>query len=216
MIIDGILLIFIVLTALRYGHRGFVVSVVSFAQWAGGLILGLLFFGRVRTWLADSTQIDERMTEFFTARFADGFGQTAGYDLIPKSMNGLAGEAPVAAAQANSAAQAAASGLTRLILSVAAFFLIILAVKLAAWLICLPFRNKEGGPLRAVDHAAGGFLGILIGIFLCLLSLALLSVLMGVLPEGAAVFLKKTLDASSFSGILYQQNPLLLMIGTLL
>ncbi len=206
MIIDAILLLLIVLTAFLYWRKGFIPTVVSFCQWVGSMILAFMFFGRLREFIEAETDIDEQLIEYFAAKFDAGFSQSAGFGLLPKTLSELAGTIT------EQASVAAAEGLVRMILSVAAFFLILLSVKFFAYLIGRPFRKKKKGPLKIIDRAAGGILGIIIGMIYCLLVLALLPVITGILPENAAAALEKDMSESTFSEVLYLQNPLLLLI----
>lgn len=191
----------ILLTAVRFGRRGFAASVIKALSWVATIILGFMFSSQLADYLAEQTNIDDQISAFILDNFSNELNKyvTAKYSSL-KSLSDSAVEA---------AASSAASQITSVIMTVIAFFLIMIGVSIVAYLISTFFNvGDSGGLISKIDTAGGAAAGVFIGIIYVLIILGLLYACRGVLPEGFSSWLDSSFNSSYFCGSLYADNPL--------
>ena len=207
MIIDLILCIILVLSTVWYAHKGLARSVRSTLEWLACIALGLFFCDDVSRLLSESP-LGDWMRSGFEEKFSGTLGYTPAVDATPgvwKSWTeGVIGDA----------AEAAASAVTNIVLTVLAFIVMIAAVKLALFIAARVFSKEyHDGLIGWVDGVGGGALGLFLGVIYALLFLAALIPLMTFLSPAHAESVRNALDASVIAGYVFDNNPLLRLIG---
>ena len=114
---------------------------------------------------------------------------------------------------ADYAAKETAQNITGFILMVLAFLAIILSIKLVLFLIThLLSKKYNDGPLAFIDSAGGMILGVILGVFYVLVILAVLVLVLHWLPQNTQDVIMDYLNRSYFTGIIYDNNPLLTLL----
>lgn len=202
--VDIAICIIVFVSAVCYAHIGFARTVLSALQWVLCLVCGFMFSDDIKDLLykigigpgmeksiavAISKKADDSLTSV-PGLFREWAGNTADY-----------------------AAKETASNITGFILMVLAFLAIILSIKLVLFIIThLLSKKYNDGPLAFIDSAGGMILGVILGVFYVFVLMALLVLVLHWLPEGTQDTVMDYLNSSSFSGIIYDNNPLLSLL----
>lgn len=202
--VDIAICIIVFVSAVCYAHIGFARTVISALQWVLCLVCGFMFSDDIKELLykigigpgmeksiaaAISKKADDSLTSV-PGLFREWAGNTADY-----------------------AAKETAQNITGFILMVLAFLAIILSIKLVLFLIThLLSKKYNDGPLAFFDSAGGMILGVILGVFYVFVLMALLVLILHWLPEGTQDAVMDYLNSSSFSGIIYDNNPLLTLL----
>ena len=203
MLTDAAICVIIVISAICYARKGFVLSVISALSWLLSLAAGLFFCGPLKELILATppgTEFEAGMIE----KFRDAAVDSPAVSGLPEIARDTAEEA------AENAATEAAVQLTGVIISVAAFILILIVIKIVLFLVAhLLSKKYMDGPIAWADGISGLWLGIVLGCIYSILILTALVPLMGALPESWADALRYSFDHSLFSGWLYDNNPLI-------
>lgn len=204
--IDIAICVIVFISAVFYAHIGFARTVISAVQWVLCIACGLFFADDIKAFIY-KMGIGKNMETSMARVLSDKASESGFMKSIPGLFKGWANSA------ADSASKEMASTFTGLLLTVLAFLAIVLAVKLVLFLITrLLSKEYHDGPLAFIDSTAGLILGVALGVFYVFIALALLVLVMQWLPESSADAVRSYLDSSYFSGILYDNNPLLTLI----
>ena len=204
MVLDVIILIIIVFTAVRYSYRGFALTVIRAGQWLATLLCAVLFTGDLRRYIDQHTPVGSVLRDMVSTHISDRVKESGAYQEIPRALQGLVSTG------ADAVSGKLASEIAGILLSVLAFLLIALAIKLICWGVAALFSKKHHhGAIGTLDTAAEFLLGFGLGIFYALLLLALLALLISVCSPGTASSLSALMKGSYISENLYRMNPLL-------
>ena len=211
MLMDLICIALIALTALFYARRGFALTVTSMFQWLACIVCGLLFCDDIKDFLITHTGIDDRMTLKITEKISENITGSTIYQSIPKLFTDYVDTTAI------SAAEEVAQSITAIILTLLAFLIIVILIKIACSFFLLLFsREYHTGLIALADSLGGMALGVAMGFFYVMLFFCALAFLMQVFPEGLAAAINSSLDRSFFSGTLYDTNPVLKLLSGLL
>ncbi len=196
--------VIVFVSAVCYAHIGFARTVISALQWVLCLVCGFLFSDDIKDFLY-KIGIGTRMEK----SIAEAIAKKADESLV--SIPGLFRE--WAGNTADYAAKETAQNITGFILMVLAFLAIILSIKLVLFLIThLLSKKYNDGPLAFIDSAGGMILGVILGVFYVLVILAVLVLVLHWLPQNTQDVIMDYLNRSYFTGIIYDNNPLLTLL----
>jgi uncharacterized membrane protein required for colicin V production len=196
--------VIVFVSAVCYAHIGFARTVISALQWVLCLVCGFLFSDDIKDFLY-KIGIGTRMEK----SIAEAIAKKADESLV--SLPGLFRE--WAGNTADYAAKETAQNITGFILMVLAFLAIILSIKLVLFLIThLLSKKYNDGPLAFIDSAGGMILGVILGVFYVLVILAVLVLVLHWLPQNTQDVIMDYLNRSYFTGIIYDNNPLLTLL----
>ena len=209
MIFDIIILIILVLTMVFGFRRGFVYSFIHTLSLIGTLIVA--FFGAkiMRTQLAERTMLDDNLYNNLFERFSTSLDSALSpLDTLPL----ILGE-KVDAAAADTAALAAEK-LTDFLMLIIGFLILFVALKFICYIIILfVSRKNNDGFIGAVDGLLGMLAGLIKGVLIVFILLALLVPGMNLMSPASAEIFLTALDNSYIAGTLYDANFLLLILG---
>ena len=206
MAIDIIICAVVFISAVCYAHIGFARTVISTVQWIVCLVCGILFSDDVKNFIYD-IGIGRGLENLIASGLADKAEDSGVVSSTPSLFRDWVGSA------ADFAAKETAEGLTSVILIVVSFLLIIFSIKIALFVIVhLLSKEYHDGPVAFIDSVSGLILGTALGVVYVFIGLAVLVLVMQLLPESTEEALRAYLDSSYFSGILYDNNPLLMLI----
>ena len=204
--VDIAICVIVFLSAVCYAHIGFARTVISTLQWVLCLALGLLFTDDIKDFIYN-TGIGAHMEKSIAASLAQKAEESDAMSSVPGIFSNWAGSA------ADYAAKETAENITGLILMVLSFLLIVFTIKIALFVLThLLSKEYNDGPVAFIDSTGGLILGVILGVFYVLVAMAVLVLVMHWLPEDTADMIREYLDNSYFSGIIYDNNPLLLLI----
>jgi uncharacterized membrane protein required for colicin V production len=209
MVLDIIVVLIFLISTVRGRRRGFVESLVRLAGLVGGIVLGVLFTGQVAQ-LIELTQFDEFLDEKLTGYFGDD--TVVLFDFIPNVISD-----PLQALGVDSRPMTI-EHITDLIIMLIAFLLIIAVVWGIASAVIRHVRKnrREKTVAGTVDSGVGLFFGMLKGVILIFLLLALMIPVAGVFAPDKIQWLNEQLNNSYIAGWLYDVNPLIIFIHELL
>lgn len=210
MIMDCITCAIVLLTAILCARKGFALTIMSILQWFVCIVVGLLFCTKVKSFICSNTSIDDSLKSFFSEKFANSITNTSAFNAMPKLFDSWMKDA------SDYVASETASGVTSIILTIASFILIVIAIKLICWLITrLISKKHHDGVVGFVDGFFGFIFGAGLGIIYVLIIFAILVPVLGLLPSSVSGFITNSLDTSYFSGQLYDHNFLLELVKNL-
>ncbi|MBR3147224.1 MAG: CvpA family protein [Eubacterium sp.] len=206
MAIDIGICVIVFVSAVCYAHIGFARTVISILQWAACIVCGIFFTDDVKKFIYD-TGIGPGLENAIASGLSKNAADSKAVTSAPSMFRDWAGNA------ADYAAREAAENITGIVLTVASFLLIILAIKIVLFLIVHLFSKEyHDGPIAFVDSFGGLVLGIILGVLYAFIALAVLVLVLQLLPDKTAETIRSYMDASYFSGIIYDNNPLLMLV----
>ena len=204
--VDIAICIIVFISAVCYAHIGFVRTVISLIQWVACLACGLFFADDIRDFIY-KVGIGKNIERSIAAGLAEKAEDSGILKTIPTMFRDWAGNA------ADYAANETAANITGLIITVFAFLMLILAVKIVLFAVThLLSKKYNDGPLAFIDSTGGMIIGVVLGVFYVFVAMALLVLIMHWLPDETSDIVRDYLDSSYFSGILYDNNPLLMLL----
>lgn len=206
MAIDITICVIVFISAVCYAHIGFVRTVISLLQWVLCLACGIFFADDIKDFIY-KVGIGPGIEKSIAAGLAEKAEDSGIFKSIPGLFKSWAGSA------ADYAAKETAVSITSLIIMVFSFLAIILAIKAVLFVIThLLSKKYHDGPLAFIDSTGGLIIGIALGVFYVLVAMALLVLIMQWLPDNTVDAIRNYLDSSYFSGVIYDNNPLLTFI----
>jgi len=203
--LDGAILLIILIFAFAGRRNGVAESLIKLAGLAAGLVLGVMFTGKLAEWLGLTP-----LNDLIYNKILDSLN--AKTDNVTDGMPAFIGDAVDSVAQKTN--EALALKYTDGVINVMSFLIIVFAVWLIAWLLRRAFHlGKKGSVvLGGIDGLAGfAFGGIKGFIIVCLLVALLLPVTTLVAPL-KLLEMKEALDESVIAGWIYDVNPLLVFV----
>ena len=209
MIFDIIILIILVLTMVFGFRRGFVYSFIHTLGLIGSLAAAFLFRKPVQGLISDNTMLDEN---FYNTIFEN----------VSTSLNSVLGPADTLPliltdkinAAADDTAAVIAQNLTDFALQIISFFAIFIVVKLLCYIIISIFSRKNNdGFTGFFDGLLGLIAGLIKGLLIVFVFLALLAPGMNLMSPASAEIFMTALDNSYIAKTLYDANFLMLILG---
>lgn len=202
MILDIIVIAIFTIAAVRGKVKGFADSLIRLAGLALGILLGVLFTGRLAD-LFFVTPLDERMRTGLAERFR---GEEINLiELIPDILR-------------RKLEKFGMDGITTTVHHFTNLSFIILAflvIVLGTWGVSLLLRHrlkkdrKKKNLIGTVDSGVGLLFGVIKGILLVFLFLAFMFPLAGIFLPDYIRAINEQLNHSFFAGVLYDINPLI-------
>lgn len=210
MILDMIVLAILTLPAAFGLFRGFAHTFLYALGWLGALIGGLLLASPAAHILRDTFLADAVF-----GRISDKFDASA--KALETAFEGLPGI--VSGGLSITEGQSAdifAEMLTSLVITIIAFLAIFLAIRLALGVLIASMRNRERfSLLRGANKLLGLVAGLLEGVILVFVFLALLVPLIDLADPALSSGIVSELESAAIAGDLYHNNLLLLITGGL-
>lgn len=202
--VDIAICVIVFVSAVCYAHIGFARTVISALQWVLCLVCGFMFSDDIKEFLYKigiGSGMEKSIAEAIAEKADDSLVS------IPALFREWAGNT------ADYAAKETAQNITGFILMVLAFLAIIFAIKIVLFLIThLLSKKYNDGPLAFIDSTGGMILGVALGVFYVLIAMAVLVLVLHWLPESTQDVIMDYLGKSYFSGIIYDNNPLLTLL----
>ncbi|MEA4986847.1 MAG: CvpA family protein [Anaerovorax sp.] len=198
----------IILISFILGYvRGFMNTFLHTAGWILSLVLSFVWYPKVSAFLKEKTGFYDMMHARLTERVA-----AEGSDTTSQILNGIPEvlkEAVTAAT--NALAESLANGLADVLFSIISFLIVAIGIKLIFLFLTSLFSKRSNDGLTGFfDGVFGAAFGGLKGFVLVLILLALLIPIMNLTSSD---FLQNTLNESRFAKVLYDSNPLFLMLN---
>lgn len=208
MVLDIILVAILVFSAAKGLARGFVYTCLHTLGWVAAMVLAWFAAKPLANVLEDGslgTSVYDSLTEKFAISTQAIDNSVAGMpDIISGGISAGAGEASDFFVQL----------LTTTILTVISFLIITVGCAILLRILVHPAcRRQRRGLLNAFDRVLGLLTGLVSGVLVIFLFLALLMVVINCGGEGLAGSIVDSLDSSFIAGTLYDSNLLLVVTG---
>ena len=208
MIFD-ILVIFVLAVSMVLGFRsGFLYACIHTVGWLLAVLMGFIWSPKLCVLLNEKTRLPASLENAFYSRFSESFS-TADETLrqLPEILSSLIRKTEI------SFVSQAAQTMPNLCLSILAFLLTALAVKLLLWVLTETLsRKRNDGFTGLADGILGLAAGFLRGILLVFFGFALLVPLCSFLAPETASSVMEALSSSMFAKDLYDNNLLMLIV----
>lgn len=210
MILDILAVVILLFSIIGGGRKGFAKTCFSFMQWFICIIAGFFLCTPVKEYIVSHTTLDEAIHNYILDQIKTTIETSAPYQSVPDLFSSwlqTGGDDFVYGSSAS---------LTNIILTVLAFLLIILAVKIAGGLLVLLFSKEyHDGAIGCLDGVLGFLFGAVRGVLLLLIFFALLVPVLTLLPETLSAAVKTAIDQSMIASMLYDDNLLLILLRDL-
>ncbi len=209
---DIILVLVIALSVITGYAKGFIRTFLHAIGWILSMVLAFVWSPKVQQWLLANTKVYENIKEALTDKFADSVpGTAATFDIFPsalsKGLDTVTGN--VSAFMATRMAD-----ITFTLLS---FVLVILAIKLALYiLVGLLSKKNRRGLTGMVDGALGAVAGCVTGILLSYVLLALLIPLAALTSADLTQIISAAIDKSFIVKEMYNNNLVVIVFQNFL
>jgi len=206
-VVDGIILLFLLFTMIMGARRGFALTMIGFAQWFVCVILGFVFCGRVKGLLISYTSYDSFLKKHVSDYLQGSFTSSSTYKSMPSLFGNMLSDET----------QTMVSDLTQqivsILLTISAFLIIVLGIKIICWLIVRLFSKKfHDGPMGCFDGMLGFIFGGIKGFIIVLIILAALVPVFGLIWPTLSKVAVAAIAKSQLGNYLYENNFLLIVI----
>lgn len=208
MILD-IAIIIVLAAAMVQGFRnGFIYTFLNMTGWLLSLVLGFVWSPHVRNFLIEKTDYYESIQQNLSTKFSSAMNTTdlfvEGFPkLLQKAVDKMAG----------AAANSFADVMTDFVFTILSFLAVVLLIKLILWIFIGIFSKKHSGGLTAfLDGTAGLCAGLVKGLLLVFVLLALMVPFMTLSSPHTAETIQGWLASSRFACDLYDNNLIILII----
>ncbi|MDO4553376.1 MAG: CvpA family protein [Bacillota bacterium] len=199
--------VFVASTVQGY-RRGFMDTFIHTAGWLLAVVLGFVWHSRAADFLMRNTDIYQTIYTGVLNRVNDVTGADDPRDGLPAILRDSVDSL------LDTLSSSLATGLSNLLFNVVAFLAVVLACKLALWLLSLLIGKKRNDGLAGfVDGILGLLAGVLRGVVLVYLVLALMVPILGISESS---FLREGLESSAIALSLYDNNPIFLIVKDIL
>jgi len=210
MILDILAVVILLFSIISGARKGFAKTCLSFMQWFICIVAGFFLCTPIKEYLIDYTTLDEAVYNYILDQVDTTIEKSAPYQSIPDLFRSwLQGED-------SSFLYDSTASLADIVLTVLAFVLVILAVKVAGGIIVLLFsKDYHKGLIGFLDGMLGLLFGAVRGLLLLLILFALLVPVLTLLPGTLSVAVKTAVDQSMIASVLYDDNLLLILLRDL-
>ncbi|MEF9921367.1 MAG: CvpA family protein [Anaerovoracaceae bacterium] len=201
----------IILLSMFFGvKKGFALTLINCMQWFLSVIVAFLFYGRFQDLLVDKTHIDEVINEKIVTTISGSVTESPTYQSIPHLFSDTLNEI------SDTFMYRTATTMTDILLSIIAFLLIIIGIKIACFLISRLFSKKyNDGIVGFFDGAFGLGLGLVRGVLLVLIFFAFLVPILGIIFPEFSTFFLDSFETSYIAEMIYNDNILLILMDSL-
>ncbi|MBQ3114647.1 MAG: CvpA family protein [Clostridia bacterium] len=166
---DLLVILIVVIAAILGYKKGLVHSVFNFGHHIVSLVAAILFYPVVTDWLSTTT-LQQKIYELVSGKIGNG----ADVSQLPSFMQ----EAVKSGTQAMT--DATATMLTQVFLTIIAVLIVFVGVKIILWIVSLFVKTVTKLPIiKGVNKIGGFFFGILSGIIIAYVALAIVSMFPG-------------------------------------
>ena len=210
MILDILAVIILLFSIVSGARKGFAKTCFSFMQWFICIVAGFFLCTPIKEYISEHTTLDETIHNYILGQVQTTIEESAPYQSVPDLFSQwLHGEN-------NGFIYGTCASLTNIILTVLAFVIIVLAVKLIGGvLVRLLSKDYHDGVVGFLDGVLGFLFGAVRGVLILLIFFAVLVPVMTLLPEAASTTLKTAMDQSMIAAALYDGNLLLILLRDL-
>ena len=210
MILDILAAVILLFSIVLGAQKGFAKTCVSFMQWFVCIVAGYFLCTPIKTWLIENTALDDAIHNYILDQIHTTIEESTPYQSIPDLFRTwLQGDG-------SGFLYGSSASLTDIILTVLAFLMVILAVKIVGGIVVLLFsKDHHKGVIGFIDGALGFLFGAVRGFLLLLLLFALLVPVFTLLPGTLSATAKTALDQSTVASFLYEDNLLLILLRDL-
>ena len=208
MVLDIILLVVVILTAIYGLRKGFVFTLIHTCGTVGALALAFVALSPAETFLKNNTgmyyAIKETMTDRFSGKLA---ASTTSIESVPSIISSKV--TTYSTDMVNSLAKSFAN----VLFSILVFLILFAVIKIILWLLLrLLSRDYNGGFRGFADGFFGFIFGTLKGAIFVFLILALLVPVANFAAPSMTQTIVSQIDSSYITKILYNNNVLLLLL----
>ena len=210
MILDVLAVVILLFSMIGGARKGFAKTCFSFMKWFVCIIAGFFLCTPIKEYLCSHTDLDEAIHNYILDQIHTTIEKSAPYQSIPDLFRSwLQGEG-------GDFLYGSSASLTDIVLTVLAFLLMILAIKIVGGLVILLFSKEyHNGAIGCLDGILGLLFGVVRGILLLLLLFALLVPVLTLLPGTLSIAVKGAVDQSMLASVLYDDNLLLILLRDL-
>ena len=209
MIFDIIILIVLVLTIVFGFRRGFVYSFIHTLGLIGSLLAAFVFAKPVQRMISEKTMLDDNFYNTIFENVSDSLNSMLGpTDTLPliltEKINSAADDTAVMLAQQ----------LTDFAMHIISFFAVFIVIKLLCYIVISIFsRRNNDGFVGFLDGLLGLIAGLIKGLLIVFVFLALLASVMNLISPASAELFMTSLKNSYIAKTLYDANFLMLILG---
>lgn len=209
---DLILVLIIALSIITGYAKGFVRTFLHAIGWLLSMVLAFVWSPKVQEWLLANTKVYENMKEVLTDKFADSVpGTAATFDILPnvlsKGLDSVTG----------SVSAFMATRMADITFTLLSFVLVILAIKLALYiLVGLLSKKNRRGLTGMADGALGAVAGCVTGVLLSYVLLALLIPLAALAGADLTQTISNAIDKSFIVKEMYTNNLVIMVFQNFL
>ena len=212
MILDIIVGIILLISIIQGYRKGFIFTLVHTVSWIGSIILGFVFYDKIKTLLVDKTivydSIYKKILEVLLAKGQESITSLTNH--LPETLN------TTLTATTSTASEALATNIANATISIITFLVILLSIKLILFLISRIFIKRSLKKGKGFSNFIDGFFGLLLGavkgfilVFILLMILAPISQLID------SQTLSDQIASSKFTSNLYNGNFILFSVKNL-
>lgn len=210
MILDILAVVILLISVIGGARKGFAKTCLSFMQWFFCIIAGFFLCTPIKQYLIDNTSLDEAIHSYILDQVHTTIEESAPYQSIPDLFGSWM------KSEGSDFLYGSSASLTDIILTVLAFLLVILAVKIVGGiLVLLLSKDYHDGVIGCLDTILGFLFGTVRGILCLLILFALLVPVLTLLPGTLSIALKTAMDQSLITSVLYDDNLLLILLRDL-
>ncbi len=209
-ILDILAAVILLFSIVQGARKGFAKTCVSFMQWFICIVAGFFLCTPIKEYLMDHTTLDEAIHNYIIDQIHTTIEESAPYQTVPDLFSSWLQRGE------DSFLYGTSASLTDIVLTVLAFLLIILGVKIIGGILVLLFsKEHHKGLIGCMDGLLGFGFGAVRGILLLLILFALFVPVLTLLPGTLAITIKTALDQSMVASVLYDDNLLLILLRDL-
>ena len=210
LIVDVSIIAIVLISALAGKTKGFFRTIMSFFRWIISITLPFFFVSPLRTFLIENTNMDENILAHISVNTNAPFYESSYFEhVIPPFGDTVEKVEPDAVNHIN-------QYLCHVIVTIIAFFILFVAVRLITSIIyhCFPEKNNDSFAGH-IDGFFGFLFGTLRGLAIVCLIMLIAFPLFSMAGTGTAAPLIHGIRQSKIGNFLYFTNPILYIINTL-
>lgn len=206
MILDGVVILFLIFSALMGYKKGLTTILISFIGFVIAIVLAFMFKGSLADFAVNQTNVDVYMKQMITDGINNAMQQSTNVDT---STNNTFYAGLIKNMGVNETVDNMANNVTRFILETAAFMIIYLAVTICAFILKMMLNIVFDLPILSTINNFGGLgAGAIMGLFKIWVILAIASILV---PMFGGI--KSFIDSTVLTKMLYETNLLVKLLS---
>lgn len=210
MMVD-IAIVFTIMISLALGwSKGFLASVFSFVRWIVCIIASLFLANPAKTWLCLHTGMDESITSHLTEAISSALANNTLFSFVPEHFRMGITDATQA-----TATRLIGSVVDTLILTVSFIIILVLLLILTKLLVMVLENKDKDDPIGFINGLCGSVFGFLRGLLIVSLVMLILFPILSLFSADSASPLLEAINQSLIGSILYNQNPLTIILDAI-